>query len=174
MASLAVGGHGVFWLAMLVSLILIPIGLPGTWVMVVLAAIFGVIEGFQDITVWGILGLAAAAGFGELVEFAGGTLGAKFGGASREGMIAATIGGILGAIFGTALIPIPIVGSILGAFILCFALTAAIEYNRESNFRLAMKAGFGAFFGKIFSTIAKISIGAGMMAWVAYRIYFHG
>jgi len=167
-------GHAAFWAAVAVCACLVPIGLPGTWGILALAAVFALCTGFDPITGWGLLGLAVAAGAGEAIEFIGGLLGARYGGASRWGMAAAMAGGIAGAILGAVLIPAPIVGSIVGAFALSFAATVAVEYHRGRKLDGALAAGLGAFFGRVVAVVAKTSIGLCMIVWMVWAIYFRG
>ncbi len=164
-------GHLVFLLAVLVCLVLVPIGLPGSWGIVVLAGVYGVVTSFDGVTIWDVVGLALAAGVGELIEFLGSLAGAKKYGASKWGMAAGTVGGIAGAILGVA-IPPPIVGSVIGAFAGCFAATVAAEYLQAKQTKDALKAGVGAFLGRLVSTFAKTAIAMAMAVWLVCRIYW--
>ena len=167
----AVIGHALFWVGALVALLSVPIGMPGTWVFIGLALVFALFTGFAQITWTVLLLLVAAATVGEIIEFIGGLLGARYGGAGKSGMIAATVGGLVGAIAGTALIPIPVIGSLLGAMGLCFAAVLVVEYHRLRDYEGASRAGFWALAGKMVSLFAKTAIGAAMAVWVAWVLY---
>src|SRR5687768_15502665 len=94
------------------ALLLIPLGLPGTWVMIAAAMGYGYLAG-AGIGFPTLLLAFALAVVGEVVEF---TLAArytrKYGGSRRAGW-GAIVGGIIGAIVG---VPVPIIGSVIGAF----------------------------------------------------------
>jgi len=170
-ASGVVAGHCLFWAGQAVSLALIAVGLPGTWGMIALALVFALCTGFAKITAWGLLGMCVAAGVGEAIDLLGGMAGARYGGASKWGMAAALAGGLAGAVAGTVLLPAPIIGSLIGAFAGCFLGAFIVEYHRARNAQEAMKAGLGAFLGRVVAILAKVSIGAGMIVWMAWRIY---
>ena len=99
------------------------LGLPGTWLVIMLAAIIDVIEYFwrggDDLTFgWMAFALAIVlATVAEIIEFVAGAAGAKAGGASRRGTIGAIVGGFVGGIVGTFLILIPLLGTLAGAAI---------------------------------------------------------
>ena len=106
--------------------VIVLIGLPGTWLMIALA--FGLSltqrlwapSGSEWLVPWWVflIGIVIAI-IGEVLEFMAGALGAKKGGASKQGMLGALIGGFAGTLIGTFVIPIPIVGSLIGAIIGC-------------------------------------------------------
>ena len=58
------------------------------------------------------------AGIGELLEAGAGAAGTKMGGGSSRGMLGAIVGGLVGAIVCTPLIPIPVLGTLIGALII--------------------------------------------------------
>ena len=87
--------------AMILSLFLIPLGLPGVWVMIVILFL-GVGGGL--VSPWIFLLLALLAGFAEFLEFvAVGRMTARYGGTGRT-FWGAVVGGLAGALIGT---PVP-------------------------------------------------------------------
>jgi uncharacterized protein YqgC (DUF456 family) len=148
------------------------IGLPGTWVLLALAAAFELVDGWllpgAPVTFgWGLIAGCGVLGLvGEGIEAVAGVAGTKVGGGTRRGMVGAFVGGIAGAILLTPVIPIPVVGTLLGAMIGAFAgafvgeATGPAARGREHNLR----AAFGAAVGKLGGTLAKLAIGAVM--WV--------
>lgn len=156
----------------LACLLLVVVGLPGTWVLLALA--FGVelvdallLPGAGPAVTfgWGLLALCGGlAVVGEIIEAIAGAAGTKFGGGTGRGMVGAFVGGIAGAIFLTPVFPIPVVGTLfgamLGAFLGAFVAeaTGAEARGRKHNLRAAL----GAAIGKLGGTIAKLAIGAAM------------
>jgi len=157
----------VSWLGVLLfaaagvaGLILIPLGLPGLWLIVLGVIGYGWLTGFQTVGVATIGIVVALAMAGELVEaWAGFKLARRHGGSSRAGW-GAVIGGIAGAIVG---VPVPIVGSVIGAFVGAFAGAAAFEYAGARSLDGATRAGWGAVLGRAFGAAVKVALGLVIM-----------
>jgi uncharacterized protein YqgC (DUF456 family) len=162
-----------FSLLSLASLGLIPLGLPGMWLMIgfaALAQMLGTIpfSGAASLHFgWTLLGVCIAIGVvAEIVEAVAGAAGAKYGGGTPRGMIGAFIGGLVGAILFTGLLPIPIVGTLVGGLVGAFAGAwigeASAEQKRDpqQNFRAAL----GAAAGKLAGTFGKLA--AGVVIWL--------
>ena len=163
----------LFALLGLVCLLLLVLGLPGTWVLLAIAFGIELVDAFLlpgDVAVtfgWELLaGCGVLALVGEGIEAVAGAAGTKYGGGTRRGMVGAFIGGIVGALFLTGLLPIPVLGTLfgamLGAFLGAFVgeATGPEARGRAHNLR----AAFGAAVGKLGGTIAKLAIGVVM--WV--------
>jgi uncharacterized protein YqgC (DUF456 family) len=161
----------LFALLGLGCLLLVVVGLPGTWVLLGLAFVLegvdaALLPGDTAVTFgWELLALCAGLALvGEGIEALAGMAGAKFGGGSRRAMVGAFAGGIVGAIFLTPVLPIPVVGTLVGAMLGAFLgafvgeATGAEARGREHNLR----AAFGAAIGKLGGTIAKLAIGVVM------------
>src|SRR3954451_5542486 len=89
--------------------------LPGLWLMAGSYGLYGWLTGWNHYVGWPSFGaMVALATIAEVVELVAGGAGAKKAGASKRAMIGAGGGALLGAIFLTALIPIPIVGTVVG------------------------------------------------------------
>src|SRR5438309_12119566 len=108
------------------GLLLVPLGLPGLWVMVAGIVGYGWLTDFRSVgvaTIGAVLGLAF---LGEIVEWwLGFRLTRTFGG-SRRSAVGAPVGGLVGALLG---VPVPIVGRVLGAFRGAFGGAALHEYS---------------------------------------------
>src|SRR2546421_5568447 len=111
-------------LCLVVGLVLVPLGLPGLWVMVGGVVGYGALTGFRTIgiaTMAIVLGLAL---LGELVEWwVGFGLTERYGGSRRSGW-GALAGGGVGALGGVAG---PVVGGGIGALLGAFARAALFE-----------------------------------------------
>src|SRR5213082_667331 len=140
-------------LCCITGLVLVPLGLPGLWVMVGGVVGYGALTGFRTVgiaTMAVVLGLAL---LGEIVEWwVGFGLTERYGGSRRSGW-GALVGGIVGAMVG---VPVPIVGSVIGAFIGAFGGAALFEYSSSRTPTVAVRAGWGAVLA---GAAAKIALG---------------
>jgi uncharacterized protein YqgC (DUF456 family) len=155
-------------LVLLLGLFLIPLGLPGLWVM--LAAVVGYmfLGPPGGIGVWTVVVVAVLAGVGELLELVlAGRYARKYGGSRRAGW-GAIIGSIVGAIIG---VPVPIVGSMVGAFLGAFAGAWVAELTRSAELRGATRVATGALLGRIAATAAKVGIGCAVIVWVGFALW---
>src|SRR5256885_2409328 len=138
------------------GLLLVPLGLPGLWVMVAGIVGYGWLTAFRSVgvaTIGAVLGLAF---LGEIVEWwLGFRLTRTFGG-SRRSAWGALVGGIVGAGLG---VPVPIVGSVIGAFLGSFAGPAPVEDSLSPPTRAAARAGGGAVVGRAAAAAAKSALG---------------
>ena len=140
----------------LVGLALIPLGLPGLWVMVGAFLIYAAATDFQTVSVWSISIVVVLAFVGEIVEsWLGFRFAKKYGGSSRSGW-GALLGGLVGAGMG---IPIPVIGSVIGAFVGAFVGAAIFEFSLTRRAGIAVGAGWGAVLGRAAAAALKIAIG---------------
>lgn len=147
---------------LLLSLFLIPLGLPGLWVMLGVALLYDVFEPFRTIGPW-VLGIAAViALLTEVVEFLlGGRYARKYGGSRRAGW-GAIVGGLVGAVIG---VPIPILGPMIGGFIGAFVGALGAELTVRSDTRAATRAATGAVVGRAVAVALKVAVGTALAAW---------
>ena len=138
------------------GLLLIPLGLPGLWVMVAGVLGYGWLSGFRTVGVWTIALVVGLAFVGEILEaWIGFRFARRYGGSRRAGW-GALVGGIAGAIVG---VPVPIIGSVIGAFVGSFLGAALFEYAREQRAEVAARAGWGAVLGRAVAAAAKMALG---------------
>src|SRR5262249_29018829 len=118
------------WVALLVvgclvGLVISVFQLPGSWLILLTALGYGWHEGFHQMT-WRVLAaLAAMALAGELIELFPTMMMARRAGASRRAGWAALAGGFIGMIMFS--LPMPVIGTIAGGVIGCFAGALAAE-----------------------------------------------
>ena len=142
--------------ALLIGLLLIPLGLPGLWVMVGGILAFGWLTGFRSVGVAMIAIVLALAFLGEIIEnWIGFRYAKRYGGSSRSGW-GALIGGLIGAVIG---VPVPVIGSVMGALLGSFVGAALFEYTYSRHVGIASRAGWGAVVGRAAAAAAKIAIG---------------
>ena len=150
-------------LALIVSLILIVLGLPGLWIMVASAVTYNLIVsgdpiGWVTLVIVGVLALVA-----ELLDISlTGRYARRYGGSRRAGW-GAIIGSIVGAMVG---FPVPIVGPVIGAFIGSFVGALIAEFTGGSSAGDATRVAKGALIGRVVSTVLKIGIGFTIGIWI--------
>jgi uncharacterized protein YqgC (DUF456 family) len=153
----------LFALVLIVGLVLIPLGLPGTWLMLAGGLGYNLIARRDVIGWWSLGGCIALALVAEAIEW---SLSArytrKYGGSNRAGW-GAIVGGMVGAMIG---VPVPIVGPVLGAFAGSFVGALVFEYSRERNAGQATRVATGALIGRVLATTAKSGIGFAIAVWL--------
>jgi uncharacterized protein len=150
---------------MLLSLVLIPLGLPGLWLM--LAAGLGyqiLVPG--TISMFTIIATTLLAVVAEVIEFTlAGRYARKYGGSRRAGW-GAMLGGIVGAFMG---VPIPVLGPVIGAFIGAFVGAFALELtNKGSEARGATRVATGALVGRVVAAAMKMAFGVVIASWILF------
>lgn len=165
------------WLVGLVGVVMVALQLPGTWVMLAAAAVaawWGWAELPGDRLIgWMALGaMLVLAVLGEVVEAIAGALGARTAGGSKRGAFLAVIGGIAGAIAGTFVIPVPILGTLLGAAIGAGVMSTLGDKWAGRKTSDALKAGGGAAVGKFAGAVAKLGIAVAMWLIVVAATLF--
>lgn len=149
-------GIGLFFLAHVLALVMIPLGLPGTWVQVAAAAAITVASGGAWLG-WGWTGLCAALALaGEVVEFLSGQWGTRRFGGSRAAGWGALVGGLVGAVVGG--IPVPVVGSVIASFLGTFAGALAGEMWTAGALAPRLGVGWGALVGRVLGVATKLSL----------------
>lgn len=142
--------------AALVGLALIPLGLPGLWVMVGGILVYGWLTDFRSLGVTSIVVILAIAFAGEIIEsWLGFRYAKRYGGSARSGW-GALIGGLAGAVIG---VPIAVIGSVIGAFIGSFIGAALFELSYSRDAGTATRAGWGAVVGRAAAAAAKVALG---------------
>ena len=148
---------------LILSLILIPLGLPGTWIMVAAALGYWILVPTGGVGMVTVIGTGLLALFGEIIEFSlSGRYARKYGGSRRAGW-GAIIGGIVGAFVG---VPVPIVGPVIGGFLGSFAGALVAELSRGSGGGTATRVAWGALIGRVTAAAAKVAIGIVMIVWI--------
>jgi len=146
----------VLGICTILGLLLVPLGLPGLWVMVAGVVGYGWLTGFRSVGVGTIAVVLGLAFLGEIIEAWLGFRFARTFGGSRRSAWGALVGGIVGAVMG---VPVPIVGSVVGAFLGSFAGAALFEYSVSRTPDTAVRAGWGAVVGRATAAAAKIALG---------------
>lgn len=170
MVALEILGIILCILMLLIGLTLIIFGIPGTFVILIGAVIYGLVTKFHEISITTLFLLLGIALLGELIEFVSGMYGAKKLGASKLGMIFALIGGLTGGVCGTIIYPF--VGTIIGVLLGTFSGGFLGEKMLKKELACSLKAGFGAFIGRLGGTFGKLVLGIIMAIMVLSKIFF--
>ncbi|HKO16554.1 MAG TPA: DUF456 domain-containing protein [Gemmatimonadaceae bacterium] len=150
---------------LLVGLIMIPFGLPGTLVMFAAALCYKLLVptggiGWTTVVIVGALMVIA-----EGLEWSLTARYARRFGGSRRASWGAVIGGMIGAFIG---VPVPVVGSIVGAFVGAFAGALVAEWSRGSGGAVATRVAWGALLGRVISAAVKVAIGLVIVVWTLF------
>jgi uncharacterized protein YqgC (DUF456 family) len=143
-------------------ILLIPLGLPGTWVMLGAAVAYAAMThesiGWVSIVIVGVLAI-----IGEILEFMlAGRYARRYGGSKRAGW-GAMVGGVVGAFAG---IPLPVIGSMIGSFLGAFAGALLFELAGGVRAGPAAKVATGALLGRVTAAALKVGIGFVMAVWI--------
>lgn len=152
------------WLGILIllaALFIIPLGLPGLWVMVGVAAV-GAITG--EIGFFTLLLCVLLAVLAELIEFfLVRRLTRQYGG-TRKAFWGALVGGFVGVLIGA---PIPIIGSVIAGIAGSFLGAAVVTYAETRELLAAHRVGWGAVLGRLFTAVAKTAAGIAILVIAA-------
>lgn len=146
-------------------------GLPGTWLLLALA---GGAEWITEPRLFsGGTAIAAVllAVAGEAWEFLASSTTAKRAGAGRRGAVGALLGGIAGALAGTLLIPVPIIGTLVGGGLGAFALSSALERDGGRDLGESLRVGRAAAAGQLLGVLGKTVAGVGVYVLLVVALF---
>jgi uncharacterized protein YqgC (DUF456 family) len=149
--------------AIVLGLIMIPFGFPGTLVMFAAALCYYLLVPGGGIGLFTVIGVGALMLVAEGLEWLlTARFTRKYGGSRRAGW-GAIIGGMIGAFLG---VPVPVIGSIVGAFVGAFAGAFVFEFSRGTGHGTATRVAWGAFIGRLTAAAMKVAIGFVMAVWM--------
>lgn len=145
------------------ALLLVPVGLPGLWVMVAVLVGLSAAGEFPWLL---CLALAGVAGLAELAEFlVVKRFGARYGGSSRA-FWGAILGGMVGLFAG---LPIPVVGPVLTGLLGTFAGAAFVTAVETRSARRASRVGWGVLLARVVAAGVKVGAGVALLAVTSVR-----
>ncbi|MBS3735581.1 MAG: DUF456 domain-containing protein [Candidatus Bipolaricaulota bacterium] len=153
----------IFLLLSLTGLLVIPAGIPGTFIVVAASGFTGLMTGWELVRPSLLLIFLGLAIFGEVGDYLFSIASGKKYGASKYSLVGSFIGAVAGSILG---LPLPVIGNLLGAFLGAFVGAFITEFILGSDTLQATRSGMGVLFGKIFGSIVKVAIGMGMIVKV--------
>lgn len=147
---------------LVVSLLMIPLGLPGLWIIIASAFAYKILVP-GTIGILTLVGIVILGVIAEVFEFTlAGQYARKYGG-SRRASWGAIIGGTIGAIMG---FPVPIIGPILGGFAGAFVGALLGEMSRGKDAGNAPRIATGALIGRAVAAAMKTGVGVIVAVWV--------
>lgn len=145
------------------------LGLPGNWLIVCLALGGWLLapEPYRShLSLLSVVVIGLVAIVGEILEFAASALGASRLGGSKRGTVLAIFGSIGGAVLGLfsgALIPVPIIGSLIASLLFgaggAFVGAVAGERWAGKDWDASLRIGNAAFWGRLLGTVGKAVCG---------------
>ncbi len=149
---------------MLACLVLIPLGLPGLWLIVVITVglvLLGSLSWTFGLIVAGVALITEIAEFGVLKTFAD-----TYGG-SRKAFWAAVLGGMAGLFVG---LPVPIIGPMVTAFLGTFIGAGLVTYVETLSLKTSAKVGWGMLFARTAAVALKIAVSVAVIATVGVAL----
>lgn len=158
-------GFILFILGLLIGLVLVPLGLPGTWLIVVISFIYSLFRDFQAgrNDFWVLFVVILLAVIAELLELGIGIIGSRKFKVSNGAIVFSIIGGIVGAAIG---VPVMMIGGLIGLFIGVFAGAFAFEMFQTKDYRLAFKGAVATFFCRITALFVKTFVAFMMVIYL--------
>ena len=147
-------------LVMLACLVLIPLGLPGLWLIVAITmglALFGSLSWTFALVVVGVALITEVGEFAVLKKF-----GDAYGG-SRKAFWGAVLGGMMGLFVG---VPVPIIGPMITAFLGTFIGAGLVTYVETLSLKTSAKVGWGMLFARTAAVALKIAVSVAVIAAV--------
>ena len=140
---------------MIVALVVIPLGLPGLWIMIGILAVATFVDEVSPII---LVLLVVVALLAELAEWAiVARTSARWGG-SRKAFWGAIAGGLVGILVGLP-VPLPILGTLVAGLLGTFVGAAAVTLWETRALRSAGRVGCGAVLGRAFAAATKTAAG---------------
>ncbi len=152
------------------GIILVPLGLPGAWLIFSSAALYSLFYNFTPgkTDFWTLLILLLIASLGEILEFLVSVWGGKKLKVSNGALIASIIGGLIGAVVG---VPVFLIGSLLGLLLGVFLGALVYEFLVEKDFSKALKAALAVFFSRLVASFMKTCLALGMFVYLCFRLF---
>lgn len=146
---------------------------PGNWLMVATTSLVAWWHWDAGMIGWPTLVvILVLAAVGEVLEFVSGMRGAKKAGGNWVTSIGVLFGAILGALLGTALIPVPIIGSLAGVAGGACLGAWLVELARGKEHDHALRVGVGAGVGQLVGTLSKLACGICIWTLVAIAAFW--
>jgi uncharacterized protein YqgC (DUF456 family) len=160
-------------LCCLLGVALTALRLPGTWLIIVIALVYGWWTQWERVG-WVMMAvLIGIALVGEAVELLASVFTARKVGASRRAAWGGVIGGVLGMVFLSIPVFFPPLGTIVGALVGCFAGAAMAELTVRGKTSASLqgvthgtKVGIFSALGFVLGTVTKIALALLMSAIV--------
>ncbi len=157
--------------ATLTGIILVPLGLPGVWLIVASSLTYSYFYDFNlgSSDYWVNAVLFALALLAEILEFLVGAFGGKvMVEISTGAVISSIIGGLIGAMIG---VPIFLIGSFLGLLLGAFLGALIYEWIVQKDFSVAVTAAVAVFLSRMVASFLKTCIAISMATYLSYKLF---
>jgi len=151
------------------GLILSCLSFSGTWLVALGALLAAWLSGASFPGWWTVAGFVLVAVLVDVAESMAGIWGVRKRGGSGLAGLAALVGGLLGLFFG-GMIPVPLIGNLIGMMIGSFALVYAVERYRLKRSSPAVQIAMGAVVARVMVVLLKVTVTLGMIAWLVVGI----
>lgn len=160
----------LYVLSLLAGLALVPLGLPGTWLIAAAAFLYAGVAQFNPLySDWWTLGpVVVMAISAEVVEMGLGVMASKKMDVSNGAVMASLIGGVLGAMMG---VPIPLLGSLFGLLLGTFAGAFIYEIALGKEMSVALTSAFATFFSRMTALFVKTLIAFVMVIFLLVKTF---
>jgi len=155
-------------IGLLAGLLMIPLGLGGTFVIFGVGLVTALVTHWTRVEWQALAVIGILAVIGEVLESLLGVLVVKRYGATKGAMWGTFLGGVVGGVAGTAVLPIA--GSLVGAFVGAFLGAVVGELIQRRELQPSMRAGWAAFVGRLLTVAVKFEIGVVMVTILIWRI----
>ncbi len=160
----------LFILVLFIGFLSISFGIPGTWIILLAAILYGGLTHFQILTfnVLVVLGLLAVCG--EVLEFFLSIKGVKKAKPSKGVVLVSFLSGLFLAIM---MAPLFLgIGAIVGALVGTFGGAFLMEYLTQRRMSHAVHVGWKAFLGRLAGFLSKMGVAILMFVIIFSRLFF--
>lgn len=155
-------------LGMLACVLLIPLGLPGLWLIAAGTLLLSLVGAVPWAVGMAVAGATLAAELAEWVIL--GRFGRAFGG-SRRAFWGAVLGGTAGLFVGT---PVPVIGSIVTAFVGSFLGAGVVTFVETRSLDRSARVGWGVLLARTAAVGVKVAVSMAVIGAVALSLFFSG
>jgi uncharacterized protein YqgC (DUF456 family) len=162
-------GFAFFLLVLVIGVLSIAFGIPGTWIILLDATFYGWATHFHILTFQGLLFLLILAVTGEVLEFFLSIKGIKRSKPSKGVVLTSFFSGLF-----LAILMAPLffgLGAILGALIGTFGGAFLVEYLSQKRLEQAMHIGWKAFLGRLAGFLSKFAIASVMIVFILLKLF---
>jgi uncharacterized protein YqgC (DUF456 family) len=152
---------------------IVVVNLPGLWLIVASLGVYELLTDHEYASWRTLLAMLIAAAIAEYLEFTSSGRSARRAGASRRGIWGGILGSIIGGIALTGLIPIPILGTVVGLLVGAFAGALIGEFAGGTQIGKSLEIGASAAKGRAIGLGIKFVFGLGMFLTVAIAAFPH-
>lgn len=150
------------------GLLLSALSISGTWLVLAAAAIAAALTGPEQFPGWpALIGMLALCAGVDIVEGFAASWGVRRRGGSAAAGWMALLGSLGGMVLGSLLIPIPLIGGLLGMMAGSFSLVYWIEKRRLRQAGDAAHIATGAVIAGMSMLLLKVAVSAGLILWLA-------